>query len=221
MIAPRLFAVLLLCASPAALAQQPQLLPVDEGTADATWPRFRSQLLDALAKRDRKFVLDIVDPHIRNISPTEGAAEFRKLWDPQSADSQLWLELPKVLFLGSVYVKRDKNQSELCAPYVYFKWPGEAPVATSGAIIAKETFMKARPAMSAATVQALSYNVVNVVDWEVDDDDKASRQKWVKIQSAAGAGFVPEEHVRSPLEYRACFAKRGSAWRMTGLEYGD
>jgi hypothetical protein len=36
----------------------------------------------------------------------------------------------------------------------------------------------------------------------------------VKRASAAG-------HVRSPLEYRACFVQSGTRWRMTALEVGE
>jgi hypothetical protein len=218
---PRLLIALLLVCSFAAYAEQQQLPPVDEGMADATWPRFRTRLLDALAKRDQKFVLSILDSRIRNISSKDGAAEFRKLWEPHAAESPLWVELQKVLFLGSTYVKRDKNVVELCAPYIRYKWPDDAPAGASGAIIAKDSLMKARPGPASATLQTLSYHLVRVLDWEVDDEDKASKQKWVKIQTAAGAGFVPEEQIRSPLEYRACFVKRDGGWRMTGLESGE
>jgi len=217
----RFVAVLLFAVPLAAHAQQAQLTPVDEGTADASWPRFRTRLLEALARRDEKFVVGILDPRIRNISNKEGPAEFRKLWEPHAQGSPLWVELPKLLFLGSTYVKRDKNLVELCAPYVYFKWPDDAPVGASGAVIARETLVKARPAAASNTMQTLSYHLVGVLDWEVDDEDKASQQKWVKIQTPRGAGFVPEEQIRSPLEYRACFVKRGGAWRMSSLEAGE
>ena len=217
----RLLAALLLACSFAAAAEQQQLAPVDEGAADATWPRFKQRLLEALNRRDQKFVLGILDPRIRNISNRDGAAEFRKLWEPHDAASQLWIELPKVLFLGSTYVKRSKTLVELCAPYVYYKWPDDAPAGASGAVIAKESLVKSRPAAASSTIQTLSYHLVRVLDWEIDDEDKSSKQKWVKIQTAAGAGFVPEEQIRSPLEYRACFARHGAGWRMTGLEYGE
>ncbi len=221
MLTSRLLVMVLLACSLAAYAQEQRLLPVDEGAADATWPRFRARLLDALAKRDQKFVLGIVDTRIRNISPADGAAEFRKLWEPQSAHSALWIELPKLLFLGSVFAKRGKNLTELCAPYIHFKWPDDAPAGASGAIIAKESLLKARPAAASATLESLSYHLVRVLDWEVDDEDKSSAQKWVRIQYRTGAGFVPEEQIRSPLEYRACFVNAGGGWRMTGLEAGE
>ena len=214
-------AAVLLAAAAASGAQEIKLPPADEGTADATWLRFKARLLEALARRDHKFVLGIIDGGIRNISEKSGAAEFKKLWEPQSADSPLWVELPKILFLGGVFVKSVKGPTEFCAPYVYYKWPDHAPADASGAIIAKEVLVKARPAAGADTLRSLSFDLVNVVDWEVADDNKDVAQSWVKIQLGAGAGYVPEQQVRSPLEYRACFVKSGANWRMTALEVGE
>ena len=213
-------AALLLLAT-AANAQQLRLPPVDEGAGDETWRRFKARLLDALARRDALFVAGIVDRNIRNTSGTPGAAEFNKLWEPRSRESPLWAELPKVLFLGGVFVKRGKDAVEFCAPYVHYKWPVEASPDTAGAIIAKETLVKAQPAANSATLQTLSYHVVKVLDWEVPDQTKENPQKWTKVQIAPGAGYVPEEHIRSPLEYRACFAGSGARWRMTELAFGE
>ena len=213
--------ILLLLLATASAAQEFKLLPADEGANDPGWLRFRARLLDALVRRDQQFVLGIVDGKIRNAPGPAGVAEFRKQWAPQSAESALWVELPKLLFLGSVFVKRDKNIVELCAPYVYYRWPEDAGAGASGAIIAKETFLKTHPAANSGTLGTLSYDLVDVIDWEVADDNKDSVQKWVKLKAKAGEGYVPEEHVRSPLEYRACFVNTGSRWRMTGLEVGE
>ena len=194
----RLCCVLLLFHAMTGRAQELKLLPVDEGATDATWPRFKAQLLDALARRDRQFILGIVDRGIRNTSGIDGAAEFNKLWEPESTASPLWAELRKVLFLGGVFVKRDGNVVEFCAPYVYYKWPENA--AASGAITARETLLKARPAADSATLLTLAYDLVDVTDWEVADQNKDNPQKWVKLKHKAGDGYVPEEHVRSPLD---------------------
>src|SRR5688572_21286209 len=104
----RALVVVLFASALSCHAQEHRLLPVDEGAADPSWVRFRTQLLDAVARRDQKFVTSIVDRRIRNISPQDGPAEFRKLWEPHAADSPLWVQLPKLLYLGSAYVKRDK-----------------------------------------------------------------------------------------------------------------
>jgi len=202
-------------------AQDVKLPPVDEGATDAVWPRFKARLLDALERRDRQFVLGILDRNIRNTSGTSGIAEFRKLWEPDAAESPLWSQLSAVLFLGSVYVKRDAKTQELCAPYIYYRWPADAPESLNGAVIVKETLLKSNPSAAAATVATLSYDLVAVSSWEVADESKESPQKWVKAKAGSNEGFAPEEHVRSPLEYRACFVKAGERWRMTALEVGE
>ncbi|MBI1990216.1 MAG: hypothetical protein HYS65_10900 [Betaproteobacteria bacterium] len=110
---------------------------------------------------------------------------------------------------------------EFCAPYVRFKWPDNAPADASGAIIVADALMKAKPSAAAETLHTLSHDLVKVLNWEVADDDRENKQQWVRIQTRAGTGFVPEEQIRSPLEHRACFAKKGASWRMTGLEVGE
>jgi hypothetical protein len=214
-------ATVLIAVVAGAAAQDIKLLPVDEAASDASWLRFKARLLDALGRRDQKFVISIVVGKIRNISDTDGIAEFRKLWELNSANSPLWVELPKILFLGGAYVKRDKGVTEFCGPYVHYKWPDDAPANATGAIIAREVLVKTAPSADAGTLQTLSHDLVNVIDWEVADDSKDNRQPWVKIQTKAGAGFVPDEQIRSPLEYRACFVKSGASWRMTGFEVGE
>ncbi len=216
-----LVAVGLAAVAGGAVAQELKLLPVDEGMHDPSWTVFKARLLDALARRDQRFLLGIVDAKIRNTLGQDGSTEFRKLWQPHAADSPLWVELPKLLFLGGVFVKRDKGSYEFCAPYVHFKWPDHAPAAASGAIIVADALVKAKPSSAAETLQTLSHDLVKVLDWEVADDDKENKQLWVRITTGAGAGFVPEEQIRSPLEHRACFAKSGASWRMTGLEVGE
>jgi len=58
-----------------AAGQDIRLTPVDEGSSDPTWPRFKSRLLAALQQRDQRYVLSIVDRGIRNYSGTDGVAE--------------------------------------------------------------------------------------------------------------------------------------------------
>ena len=216
-----LIAAVLAAVASGAVAQEVKLPPIDEGVHDPSWTSFKARLLEALAKRDQKFVLGIVDARIRNTLGQNGRTEFRKLWQPQAADSPLWVELPKLLFLGGVFVKRDNGGSEFCAPYVRFKWPDNAPAGASGAILVADALMKAKPSAAAETLQTLSHDLVKVLNWEVADEDRENKQQWVGIQTKAGAGFVPEEQIRSPLEHRACFARRGASWRMTGLEVGE
>lgn len=204
-----------------AAAQETRLLPVDEAAKDPSWTAFRNRLIDAIGKRDRKFVLDILDRNVRSGGEGgRGVAEFRKQWELDSNASPLWQELPAALFLGGAYVKHDKGPGELCAPYVSVRWPQDVDAFRGGAIIAKEALVKSAPSAASETLATLSYDIVEVSDWEVADQGADSRQKWVKIRLRGGEGYVPEEQIRSPIEHTACFVKTASGWRMTGFAPG-
>ena len=196
-------------------------MPVDEAARDPTWTSFKNRLLAALEKRDRKFVLSIVDPTIRNsFGGKRGLAEFRAQWDIDAEDSGLWRKLSAALFLGGAYVKRDQGPAEFCAPYVTPKWPDDVDPHDHGVIVANDTFVKAAPSSSAATLETLSYDIVTVADWEIADQSADARQRWVKIRLGTGEGYVPEEQIRSPIEHTACFVKTANGWRMTALAIG-
>lgn len=198
-----------------------KLLPVDEAAHDPTWTNFKNALLTALEKRDKKFVLSIVDPHIRNSFGSEpGLAEFKVQWDIDAEDSALWRKLSAALFLGGAYVKRPKGPVEFCAPYVTPKWPDGVDPHDHGVIVARDALVKAAPSSYAATIGTLSYDIVTVADWEVGDQSPEVRQRWVRVKLGTGEGYVPEEQIRSPIEHTACFIKTDNGWRMTALAVG-
>lgn len=202
-------------------AQVMALPPVDEAANDASWVSFKNRLLNALDKRDRKFVLGILDKNLRNsYDGPRGIAEFKKAWDFDAEDSALWRELTSALFLGGAYIKREKGPAEFCAPYVLPKWPGNIDPHAHGAIITKEVLVKSAPSSSSATLQTLAYDIVAVTDWDIADQTADNKQRWVKIKIKEGDGYVPEEQARSPIEHSACFVKTANGWRMTALGAG-
>jgi hypothetical protein len=118
-------------------------------------------------------------------------------------------------------VKHDRGANEFCAPYVSVRWPQDIDAFTGGAIVAKEVLVKSAPGAGSATLATLSYDIVEVRDWEVADQSATSRQKWVRIRLRQGEGYVPEEQIRSPIEHTACFVRAGGGWRMTGFAPGS
>jgi hypothetical protein len=212
-----LCALMMAAAAPAPLlAQESRIEPVDEASRDMSWAIFRAKLLTAIEKRDRKFVLGVLDPKVRNGSDApRGIAEFRRQWEIDSDDGVFWRELPSALSVGSAWFERPNKQRELCAPYVLAKWPRDVDPSVYGVISAKEAWVKAEPSWESGTIAKLSYHIVRVTDWEVADLDPKFGQKWVRIRLLKeGTGFVPEEHVRSPIEHTACFVRTGNGWRL-------
>src|SRR5688572_16166121 len=209
---------LLAGAHASAWAQERKLPLVDEAATDATWQRFKKQLLDAVQKRDKQFLLSILDKNVRNQTRDgRGVAQFRKEWELDTADSPVWRELATALQLGSAYMKRDNGQRELCTPYLLARWPPDVQPFENGVVIARDATVQAEPSSASASLGTLSYDIVPVTDWEMDDKAAGVKQKWVKIRFRDRDGFIPEEQIRSPIEQAACFVKSGSGWRMTAF----
>ncbi|HET9664692.1 MAG TPA: hypothetical protein VFP00_10750 [Burkholderiales bacterium] len=202
-------------------ASPKRLMPVDEAAQDISWVSFRNRLIDALQKHDRKFLLSVLDRSVRNpLDAPRGVAAFSKQWDLEADDSPLWRELPGALFLGSAWLKPEKGPRQLCAPYVAVKWPEDIDPFDYGAITTREALAKADPSSDSATLGTLSYDIVRVTDWEIADRSPEAKQKWVKIRLSDKDAYVPEEHIRSPIEHRACFVKTESGWRLVAFVVG-
>lgn len=209
--------ILVLCLAVPAAAQERKLPLVDEAAGDVSWMRFKKRLEAAIERRDKQFLLSILDKNIRNQSEkTRGIAQFRRQWELDAPDTPMWRELKTALELGAAFMRRDKGPRELCAPYVLGKWPEDIEPVDHAVVISRDTTLQAEPSVSSAALGRLSYDIVAINDWEVDD--KADpRQKWVRIRHQNRDGFLLEEHVRSAIEQAACFVKTAHGWRMTAF----
>jgi hypothetical protein len=214
-----LLVVLVMAAFSAPLrSQERKLEPVDEAMRDLSWAHFKNRLLDAVMKRDRKFVLGILDRNVRiGVDGVRGIPEFTKQWHLDADDSPLWRDLPSALYLGAAYMQREGRSRELCAPYLLAQWPRNMDPHAYGAIIAKDALVKAAPSSDSPTLATLSYDIVPVADWEVSDQAPEFPQKWTRVKLKTGEGYVPEEQIRSPIEQVACFIKTENGWRMTAF----
>src|SRR4051794_4851034 len=103
-------------------SQARKLYPVDEGPKDPSFLAFRNQLIDAVKRRDHRFLLSHLDPHILTsplavLSGTggRGIIRFKKQWHPDDSESELWPQLIKILALGGSF-KRGAAPYEGMAP---------------------------------------------------------------------------------------------------------
>ncbi len=92
-------------------AQKERLvLPIDEGKTDASFKTFREKLIEAVKKRDVKYVLGILDPAILNSFGGDGGIkEFKEMWKIDSPASELWDELLIVLTNGGSFLKKKET----------------------------------------------------------------------------------------------------------------
>ncbi len=202
-------------------AQDLRFGPIEEAADDREWQSYKQRLLVALDEKNRKALLSAIDPNVDNgPDQTAGIEEFRRRWDFDDEKSPMWRELAKAVSLGGAFVKDEKGRRRYCTPYVAAKWPTDFDPFRFGAIVTDDVLVKTEPSSGARTLARLGYELVIVEDWEVADTTPGFPQKWTRVRVQAGSGFVPEEHIRSPIEHMACFAAQAGNWRLVSFTAG-
>jgi len=196
---------------------------VDEAAKDASFLAFRTKLIAAAKRRDAKYVLSVLDKNIKNgFGGNDGVAEFKKQWRIENAGSKFWTEFLPVITNGGKFFKGEGGTGKLfTAPYSFDNFPDDLDAFTYSVIFGNNVNLRARPEMSAAVVGRLSYNIVEITN-SVKDKRDAEKDDWYEIKTLGGkTGFVKAEFVRSPIDYRAGFEKKGGSWKMTFFLAGD
>ena len=208
-------ACLVLVTSAQTIAPPVQFLPVDEASRHPDFFSFRAQLQTALARHDTDAVLAVLDPNIKlSFGGDDGIENFRRMWRPTEADSELWAELGAVLALGGTF----SSESSFTAPYVFSKWPNNVDGFEHVALIASNVRIRSAPQADASTLATLSFTVLPVVR----AGGVAEVDGWTAVQlEGKRTGYVVSRLARSPIDYRAMFNKTDGRWRMTFFLAGD
>jgi len=188
---------------------------VDEASRQPDFFSFRAQLQTSLARHNADAVIAILDPNIKlSFGGDDGIENFRRMWRPTEADSELWAELGAVLALGGTF----SSESSFTAPYVFSKWPDRFDGFEHVALIAANVRIRSAPQADASTVASLSFAILPVAraNGIVEADG------WTAVQlDGKQTGYVASHFVRSPISYRAMFNKTNGRWLMTLFLAGD
>ncbi|HSK73954.1 MAG TPA: SH3 domain-containing protein, partial [Pyrinomonadaceae bacterium] len=137
--------------------------------------------------------------------------------------SKLWGELLTVLTNGGAFYKEADSKGIFCAPYSFMVFPESLDAFEHQVIFGSNVNLREKPNTLAKVVAQLSYNVVKV-DYEnsIQNKTKENEYTWLKIETLGGKkGYVSADFVRSPIDYRACFERKGGQWKMTTFVAGD
>ena len=191
--------------------QPPRVAPVDEAPRDASLVAFRARLLEASERRDRKVLLELLDPAVlSSFGGESGPGEFERFWKLDEADSRVWSVLRDVLGRGGAFME----DGEFCAPYVYAKWPSDADP-FDGVLVGADVPIHAARDRASSVVARRSYEIVTVRGGEAEPT-------WYPVRTYDGVeGFVEAAQLRSPADWRACLRKTAAGWRITALVAGD
>lgn len=223
-------ALLFVVPSSRVFAQELKLYPVDEAAKDPSFKRFRDRLILAVKKHDRRFLLSILHPKIRNSFGGDGGLkEFVSMWELNSPTSKVWSELLEVLSLGGSF-NRQGGQKYFEAPYVSSRWdaiqdklPKGSDAFSHSAITAAKVPVYSKPKAASPVVVYLSYDVVEV-DYErsIPKPSESQEPLWVKIKTLKGQeGYVQAGKIKSAAGQRAYFRKIRGKWLMDAFLAGD
>lgn len=209
-----------------AVAQERFVKPIDEASKDASFAAFRTKLIDAVKRRDLKYVKSIMDPKISlSFGGHEGLKGFDELWKNKA---EFWEEFSLVINNGGRFVGEGRNKMNLfTAPYLFSDMPEDLDQFEYHAIFGNNVNVREQPNTNAKVVTQLSYNIVKVdneatINRRTGPGEWDLKPDWNKIESLGGVkGWVKAEYVRSPIDYRAGFEKKRGVWKMTFFIAGD
>ena len=198
--------------------QQSSVLPVDEAARDPEFFVFRARLQRAVASHDTAAVMRVVSPQIRNsLGGDRGRDEFRETWGIAEPDkSRLWTVLGFVLALGGQFL----GDTLFFAPYTFhasYTFRGK-PIDGFEALIVlgRNVMVRAEPDAGSAAIETVSFEAVAM--WR----EKSPTTGWEPVRtSKQRTGWVLQEYLRSPIDYRAGFLRRQGRWSLRWLLAGD
>jgi hypothetical protein len=189
-----------------------RLPPVDLCASDQSFAAFRVQLRQAIAGKDRAFILAMITDDIEvDFGGGAGRGDFERTWTLDRPEtSPLWEELGEVLDLGCV----PDGEGLYWSPSMFREEGIDDPFSAALAIHPGGALHEAADA-SSPVVATLDWDLLTVPEWN-------GEAAWQRAQTADGrSGYVRSSELRSPIDYRAGFRKIDGRWRMIVFIAGD
>jgi hypothetical protein len=219
------FAILFLVIFPVAILipcepfKSVPILPKDESSKDASFTKFKTQLLKAVKSKDVNFLLDAIDPQIHfSFGGDAGKKSFIKSFelDKTPNRSEVWTILDNTLKLGYFL----NGEGHFVSPYLFENFPDSLDPTMYSVIAGTNVNVRAEPNIKSKVIDKLSYQIVGL-DYATENV-KTDECNWQKVCLAdTSTGYVCEKYLRSPLEYRIFFEKKKQKWMITVFIAGD
>ena len=201
-----------------------KVFPVDEATRNVDFLKFRQELLTALEQKNLEFLLKHIDENIKvSFGGRHGKEDFIKYWEleQQPQQSQIWKTLEDTLKLGGKF--EENNLNSFIAPYTFLSKKIREPYSQL-IVTGRDVHLRRSPSLEGEILGVLSYDIVtslseaNLPKTTINGETHS----WVKVKTITGIeGYVYGKYVRSPIDYRANFQKKGEAWKMVFFVAGD
>jgi hypothetical protein len=234
----RLVIVVFILTLPFCLWGQNKLYPKNEVYKDSSLTDFICKLQYAIFKKDKNFLLSVVDKNVKNsFGGDDGIEEFKQMWQLDSSNSSVWFYLSKLISMGGTFssYKTDTiSPTSFVFPYVFNM---DLPSDTLDffwimAVTATNVNVREKPEKNSKLLGQLSYDIVTV------DDEKSHppfhgkklqnatyyvEKEWYYVTTLDKklSGYVYWEYLWSPIDYRLFLDKINGQWKITCLIAGD
>jgi hypothetical protein len=215
----RILTFSLLTISVLAFGQSSKFPPKDESDKTPELSKFVKELKEIIKDKDSEKLLTIVHPQIKfDFDEGVGIEKFKNNWKPEDKNSSLWQIMNKIVGLGGVF---NKNQKEtfygFVFPYVntvdledgddYFR----TLVITNKGVNVRE-----KPDVNSNLMGQLTYDIVTY-------DYEKSKGKWYFIQTRDKkiSGYINSDFAYSPVDYRLFLTKENGKWMISCIVAGD
>lgn len=206
-----------------------RLLPVDEAGEAPAFFAYRMRLIEAVGARDTSALFALISEDIRvSFGEENGRSAFVETWRPAEANSEVWVQLARVLGGGGVYEEDSLASADgspgwarFTAPYYFARFPGEQFDAFQhGVLLGPDVPVRAQPEPGAPVLERLSFAIVRVP--EFFNPRETASGNWIRIELDENRfGFVRSDRIGSPVGYRALFNRIDGEWTMTAFVAGD
>lgn len=196
-----------------------RLLPVDEATKDRSFVKFRDDLSSVIARKGAAALFNYLAPDIKiDYGGGAGTLEFHERWKPFNKDTKIWKALSLVVGNGG----RFQEGGSFAAPYVFAAFPDGFDAFEVLVVTNKNAVMREAPKHKADIIRKLDHDILTVVQTRHQPQHEAGLNDWSEVKDANGKhGFVLDQDVRSPIDFRAIFEKRKGQWVMAVFIAGD
>ena len=206
-------AALALLALIAAAAVPDWLPPIDQCRGDSSFDRFRSELSRIVERHDTARIIALLDEDVMVSFGMDGggkAAFFRAWHLDNPRQSRLWSELRTMLRLGCT-----AEDGTWLMPSLSEQLGADSDSIETYVAIVPGAALRSAPRDGAPVVTRLHWDVLRLTQALPDE-------RWLKVSLRDGRhGYVRQEQVRNPLDYRMVVQRKSGALRITAFVAGD
>jgi hypothetical protein len=189
------------------------LLPVDQSERDPSLAQVLNTLRGIVGRRDDRELLALMSPDFKvEFDVGKGPETFRRQWNSNARDSQVWDLLDRLLTLGGTFY----SPTLFALPYVYTRFPTDLDKLSHVVSVHAKVPLRQRPDPGGPEVGTLDYVILPLTN--AITPPAIFAEPFVEVRHPDwGRCYVSRSDVYSPAGHRAFFEKRQGRWHWLSL----